>query len=432
MIGVFLILAAVLATAFAYSPEEIIREHLQQFKGYTRDNLCVANKCCTMSATESCSISDMSRDQSMLVLPGGETRCIFSTSTPYAFQVIPGDSDKLLFYFQGGGACWDENTTVKAPLCTTDVSPQSLSGIFDRADTRNEYRGHTVVFVTYCSGDVHGGDITQSYKDSAGVPVQQKGVANAQSALDWVKAQVAKGYLPSTFSNLVVMGCSAGSIGAQIWAKQVLSQLSWQTAAVVPDSYAGIFPDGTMGPLIYSFGFCNTILASSDLMESCLAQTLTLQDIDKAAMNSIHNVPFAFIQSKTDIVQQSFYISVGVSMNATQKTITPTEFYNDVNDVFGTYNKDHANFLTYLVNGDQHCFTPSSVYYTATGAGPRVSSSGTTDLSVYEWTNTFPLKNGGSQITECDGSIQAAEKLAADNTYCSSKVVPKTFTEKYT
>ena len=87
--------------------------------------LCVQNSCCNVTTTETCSISNFPKDQSTLVLPGGETRCIYSYSTPFAFQVIPGDSDKLLFYFQGGGACWDKATTDN-PVCTNDVSPQSM------------------------------------------------------------------------------------------------------------------------------------------------------------------------------------------------------------------------------------------------------------------------------------------------------------------
>lgn len=372
-----------------------------------------------------------------------------------------------MFYFQGGGACWDEAST-KLGLCTSDVSPQKLVGVFDRTRTDNKYRDYTIVHVSYCSGDVHGGDIVQPYNDKAGKPVTQKGVANAQSAVDWVKSQVSQGLLAKSFSELVVMGCSAGSIGAQIWARQVLSQLSWQTAAVVPDSYAGIFPDGTMGPLIYSFGFCNTELAYDDIKAQCDAKTLTLQDIDRATMNAVKSVPFSFIQSKTDIVQQSFYVSVGLSMGV-NASITPAQFYADVNDVFGTYNQQHNNFLTYLVDGDQHCFTPSStVYYAATGAGPngatnkgksspaaiaavaaiaaadrrlvRVAVHGvqTTDQMLYQWTNTFPLAEAAAQTTQCDGAVQAAAsnvkyagQLAGDTTYCSSSVVPKTYTEHY-
>lgn len=457
MLAQIIVLIAVLLVTNAYSPaEQIIKDHVNSYTKYTVGDLCTRNKCCTISETESCAISSMSQDESMLVLPGGETRCIFSTSTPFAFQVIPGDKDKLLFYLQGGGACWDEYST-KLGLCTTDVSPQSLVGIFDRKNADNQFKDYTIVHISYCSGDVHGGNTVQPYNDSAGVPVTQKGVANVQSALDWIQAQSKNGGLSSTFSELVVMGCSAGSIGAQIWGRSVLNELKWKNAAVIPDSYAGIFPDGTMGPLIYNFGFCTTKLASPALMDKCQAKTLTLQDIDKETLKEIPAVPFTFIQSKTDIVQQSFYVSVGISMNASSKSITPTEFYNDVNEVFGDYNT-YPNFVTYLVNGDQHCFTNKDFYYESDTTDPHgdtskedvrmslrgavKSKTSSASLKLYEWTNQHPLAEGEITSTACDGTIQSSSeikqqlkednlRLMSDNTYCSSGVVPKDFTEHY-
>ena len=50
-------------------------------------NLCDTNTCCTMSSTQSCPITSFTAGTSTMVLPGGKTRCIFSDSTPYAFQV---------------------------------------------------------------------------------------------------------------------------------------------------------------------------------------------------------------------------------------------------------------------------------------------------------------------------------------------------------
>ena len=78
---------------------------------------------------------------------------MYSTSTPYAFQVIPRASDKVLVYFQGGGACWTKETT-KLGLCTTDATPSELEGIFDGADKKNKYKDFTIVQALYCSGDV--------------------------------------------------------------------------------------------------------------------------------------------------------------------------------------------------------------------------------------------------------------------------------------
>ncbi len=36
--------------------------------------------------------------------PGGETTC--SDGSPFRFFARPGDPEKLLVYFQGGGGCW--------------------------------------------------------------------------------------------------------------------------------------------------------------------------------------------------------------------------------------------------------------------------------------------------------------------------------------
>jgi len=258
--------------------------------------------------------------------------------------VIPGDSDKLLFYFQGGGACWDLVSS-KAGLCTADSSPQSPVGVFSRTDDRNKFKDFTIVHVLYCSGDVWGGNVTQSFNDNAGQPVQQHGLANAQAALDWAKEQQVAGRLSSSLSELVIMGCSAGSVGAQLWAKQVLGALAFKAAAVIPDSYAGVFPPGSEGPLIYGYGFCSSGFLSEALLAKCLAQQLSLQDIMMEMIPAFPSIPFAYIQSKTDIVQQSFYVAIGVTTQSSSKLIDPTLFYQDVNDIFGLYNA-LPNFVT--------------------------------------------------------------------------------------
>lgn len=154
-----LLFASLFTGAAGLSYHEAIDAIKTDLKGYETlggQGLCDRNDCCTISETNSCSLDAFAKDKSMLVLPGGETRCIFSTSTEFAFQVIPGDTDKLLFYFQGGGACWDKVSTVTVPLCTTDASPSGLNGIFDRSNLDNAYRDYTVVQVLYCSGDIHG------------------------------------------------------------------------------------------------------------------------------------------------------------------------------------------------------------------------------------------------------------------------------------
>ena len=139
------------------------------------DEVSLDNPTCTLSDTETCDLSTFTKDSTSLIYPGGSTRCIFSDSTDYAIQIIPGATDKLLFYFQAGGACWDRVTTTILPLCTTDAAPYNLVGVFNRTNTKNLFKDYTVVIALYCSGDVFGGNVTQRYDDSQGVPVSQQG-----------------------------------------------------------------------------------------------------------------------------------------------------------------------------------------------------------------------------------------------------------------
>lgn len=279
----------------------------------------------------------------------------------------------------------------------------------------------------YCSGDVHGGNTIREYTDTAGQPIVQVGLKNTQSAVDWVKEQVSNGFLAAKFKNLVIMGCSAGSLGAQLWGQELLTQFKWEHAAVVPDSYAGVFPEGSLGQLIYGYGFCSSGFLSPTLEKKCNNQELTLEEIDLEFMANNPLVPYNFLQSKTDAVQISFYISVAQTTNSTEKTITPTQFYNDVNDLFGAYNAARKNFVTYLVDGDHHCFTPYDLYFQADTKSATDNGATTSTQLMYDWVNQLPLVNGESIDTRCDGTLQL--KGPVDNTYCSSKVVPKEFTE---
>jgi hypothetical protein len=206
--------------------------------------------------------------------------------------------------------------------------------------------------------------------------------------------------------------------------------------------FVGVFPPGSLGQLIYEYGFCSSGFLNDALYKKCMNQELTLEEIDLDFMNNNPAVPYNFLQSKTDAVQISFYISVAQTTNATKKTITPSEFYVAVNEIFGDYNDARKNFVTYLVNGDQHCFTPYDLYYTADTISAKDNGASTSTQLMSNWVNSLPLSTNEAINTRCDGTIQSSSSSSpyssrfrsdftsgSDNTYCSSKVVPKQFTE---
>jgi hypothetical protein len=411
-----------------------IREEVAQYKGerMAGKDLCDQYSCCE-TQKDACNLSDMPQDQTSLILPGGESRCIFTDSTPYAAQVIPGDKDKLLVYFQGGGACWDETST-KLKFCTTDASPSGLSGIFNRDDPKNAHKDYTVVQMLYCSGDVFGGNVTQAYEDSSGNLVKQMGLTNVQMTLDWIVAQQKSGELAPKLADLVVAGCSAGSLGAQLWGNQVVNQLSWEKASVMPDSYAGLFAPGVEGPLIKNYGFCSSGFLNQANYEACMAGNVQMRDIEAQFLGDRPDVAYAYIQSKTDSVQESFYVATAESMGS-DPAITPTTFYEGITEIFEGYNA-FPNFVTYLVDGSQHCFTPSSVYYSADAMGPKDDGSSNSGPVMVDWVGaSIPLTEGKAINTVCEGATATSDKkgvaIGDDNTYCSAGLVDKTYTEHY-
>jgi hypothetical protein len=384
-------------------------------------NMCDQNTCCTVSSDEKCGLDKMTPDETTLVLPGGESRCIFSDSSPFAFQVIPGDSDKLLFYFQGGGACWDKLSTSIIPFCTTDASPSSLNGVFSRDNQANKFKDYTIVQVLYCSGDVHGGNVTRPYNDRKGEPVVQVGYQNARSTLNWVLAQQASGALASELSQLVVMGCSAGSIGSQLWSKEVITSIPAKSAAVIPDSYAGVFPEDAEGPLIEDFGFCETPLLDPSLEVKCKNGELLIQDINQANMKSMDaSIPFAFINSKRDIVQMSFYWAIAVTTNTSTwpDYLGASEYYNGVNTIFELYNK-YPQFSTYLVDGDQHCYTNMDIYYEANPTsynGKKPSH----QIAMSDWVNDVVDSQQGTDVDSVCAGRKAPSDPDTEPTYCDN------------
>ena len=107
-----------------------------------------------------------------VIAPGGNTIC--ANGTPYEFFVRPvTNSQKLMIYFQAGGACWN------GPTCDADSllyakgvdygALDTYRGIFDFNNPENPVADYNIVFVTYCSADVHTGSRDQIFSDAIGV-----------------------------------------------------------------------------------------------------------------------------------------------------------------------------------------------------------------------------------------------------------------------
>ncbi len=105
----------------------------------------------------------------------------------YTLFAKRGTVNKLLMYYDGGGACWD-TLTCGAALCTQNVgsTPPGLSGsgFADLTNPDNPFKDWHIVRMQYCSCDVHWGDNAVDYPPvpplfPAGKHVEHRGYDNA-------------------------------------------------------------------------------------------------------------------------------------------------------------------------------------------------------------------------------------------------------------
>ncbi|CAK9022647.1 unnamed protein product [Durusdinium trenchii] len=336
---------------------------------------------CALSGQQRCAVSAMKG--TTIIQPGGRTSCLQQDGGPYQFVVRPGDAQKLLISFQGGGACW-ESTSFKH-ACVADIQEAlSGSGLLSNSGPlsdaqRNPLRDYTVVEVLYCSGDIFLGDVTQSWASGRGPAQQlrQAGAVNLRAVLQWVQKNF------KSVTSLVMMGSSAGALAAQVYSPTILELIPHQNAAVISDSYAGVFPSNTEGAVLQRWKACSLNIFSPEQQRACQESRIGLPDVVAKIIQEHPTVAYGFIQSKADSFQRLFYELVAFTIQRSFSKLSGPLFYKLSNRIFKEYNK-HKNFLLFLVDGDNHEFNSQRIWNKA-GIKGAVDGSPRGVLSLQGW-----------------------------------------------
>ena len=138
-------------------------------------------------------------------VPG--TRCMNGSPAGFGISHNPNSSN-VMIYLEGGGACF--NDTCDFTAFNIPFIPPS-DGIFSRSNSNNPVKDWTMIYVPYCTGDIHAGD---AEKQLGGQLRQFRGYSNITRYLElWV---------PSFATERVLLtGISAGGFGAALNASQV-------------------------------------------------------------------------------------------------------------------------------------------------------------------------------------------------------------------
>ena len=356
---------------------------------------------CTTTRNERCSISDFASDTVVQIFPGGKTACMDNDS-PFGFVVNKRDPAKVLLYFAGGGACWDE-FTYSVGLCKIDNSIPEVAGIFatDTPST-SKFSTYTTILITYCSGDIFLSDKTAEYTDSAGRPIKQKGRQNVLAVLEWIQEQFGDdNFFGNELEELVLGGASAGALGSPIWARHLFNEIPARHTALLADSYVNPVPPVFMGQLLKEVaGICDykVILPSWEEREKCEAGELTINEMIMLSMHEHPKTTFAYIQPKWDQVQLLY--TNAILDNYGQPTISSEEFYNRTLDVISELDT-MPNFVIYLVEDSGHTYLNRQAVFKVDPLGTCGGTCNRGYPSINTWISLLPLYDGGSIHSQC-------------------------------
>lgn len=289
------------------------------------------------------------------------------TDPAFRFWARRGTIEKLVIYFDGGGACWNDFTCAlprvardardddgfyKGELIPAD-NPNTLGGIFDFTNPRNPLRDWSFVFIPYCTGDVHSGSNSAHYTNpdtGAAYTIEHRGADNFRAVLEWIRENF------NAPEQILVTGASAGAYGAATHYGRIREAFPNGRAMFLGDAGQGVTtPDFITlrnGNWKYDLP-ANVFGASPDLTA----------DGDIVARLAAHYPGDRFAQYTTanDITQASFYALMGAENACRAWT---RKMQSDL-----ATRQTVPNFRSYLASGQSHTILRSPLFYTQRSGG---------------------------------------------------------------
>lgn len=298
-------------------------------------------------------------DEGWNVIDGGDaTAC--SDGSDYRFLARPGASDKLLLYFQGGGACWtgatcDPDLEPTYSVNLDALAPERAHGIFAFDEPANPFADYSVVVAPYCTGDVHLGDRVAVYEAPAmqghashEVTVNHNGMVNATAVLEWTFERF---FEPST---VFVTGSSAGSVPSPYFAMLAAERYPDARIAQLGDASSGYRRELMTATPEVEWGTLD-VLAALPEFAGLEPGELAFQDFYNVAAARHPRIRFAAFDHAEDGVQKQFLALAGHRTNSLLDVILANQA-----DIRASV----ANFRSFIAGGDMHTILLRPEFYT--------------------------------------------------------------------
>lgn len=247
-----------------------------------------------------------------------------SDGSPTGIGISPGPGPDLVLFLSGGGACasgfscFSLHTAALGPFGASEFAAQlpSVSGsILDRTLAGNPFADATLVYIPYCTGDVHGGDRVVTYTDGPGGVMHHVGHSNV---IAYLKRLAATYPAPR---RLVVSGSSAGGFGTVVNYDTFRHFYPLPQGVLVDDSGPPLESNG--GPLIQA-GFQNWGIA--DVLDPlCGGVGVCEADLSKGFSALLRKYPadrFSLLSWSSDPIISGFYFITQAAFTTALLTMT--------------------------------------------------------------------------------------------------------------
>jgi Pectinacetylesterase len=292
-----------------------------------------------------------------------ETDGLCSAGTPFQFYAKTSDaSNNLLIFFNGGGACWfgqacdlSSEPNIHSPFADMEANnPRVSSGIFDFENSENPFSDYDVVFIPYCTGDVHigSGEKNYSYQDASGNEVSytahHDGYANSMTSLNWIYDNF------TAVNNVVVAGSSAGAIGASFYSGLIAEHYPSSPVVLLADAAGGYRT--ALLPVTHNAWDTAAILPDWEEYRGETNDTLTFEDFYIASANHNSNLRLAQYNAAEDEVQKDFTYVIG---DAPGSFSLPLRILTNYQEIESATNE----FYSYTAGGPVHTILRSDIFY---------------------------------------------------------------------
>lgn len=185
-------------------------------------------------------------------VPG--TRCMNGEVAGFGVNHNP-DSPNVMIYLEGGGACFNDTCDFTA-FSIPFVPP--IDGIFSRDNGNNPVKDWTMIYVPYCTGDIHAGD---AERELGGQLRQFRGYTNITTYLtQWVPSFPAE--------RVLLTGISAGGFGAALNATQVADAYGEAVELTVVDDSGPPLSNDVIAPCLQTL-FRETWNLDGTVLDAC-------------------------------------------------------------------------------------------------------------------------------------------------------------------